>query len=212
MRCSKAWGRIMSSVEWYTPAKYIEAARRVLGGIVFDPASCAEANETVDATVYCTQATKEGESDGLSAPWLDRWWCNPPYGPRHNDVWAARAIAECDSGHNGIYLHNATTDRKWFHALADEGYAYCLTDHRIGFIEPGGDVGGAPRFGSVFFLCSHDRAMRSRFCAKFAQFGHVGRGIQSATVRTSPVLTPPPAPPSCEGDHFATAFARGLGA
>lgn len=42
--------------EWYTPEKFIEAARTVMGSIDTDPASCALANETVKATCYYSAA------------------------------------------------------------------------------------------------------------------------------------------------------------
>jgi hypothetical protein len=38
--------------EWYTPVKYIEAARRVLGNIDLDPASCEAAQTTVRARQF----------------------------------------------------------------------------------------------------------------------------------------------------------------
>jgi hypothetical protein len=50
--------------EWYTPSRYVDAGRRVLGAIDLDPASCARANETVKASIYWTKA-----DDGLKQPW-----------------------------------------------------------------------------------------------------------------------------------------------
>jgi hypothetical protein len=63
------------SVEWYTPAIYIETARQALGGeFDLDPANCVKANERVRARIYFTRA-----DNGLSKPWHGRIWCNPPY-------------------------------------------------------------------------------------------------------------------------------------
>ena len=61
--------------EWYTPEKYVEAARKVLGKIDLDPASSKPANKIIKATKFYTLA-----DDGLKQPWNGRLWLNPPYG------------------------------------------------------------------------------------------------------------------------------------
>jgi hypothetical protein len=91
------------SNEWYTPARYIEAARDVLGGIDLDPASCAAANEIVRATTYFTK-----DDDGLRQSWRidgrpSRAWLNPPYGyldgkKSSAGTWAARMIDAYERG------------------------------------------------------------------------------------------------------------------
>ncbi|SRR6266704_2774338 len=40
------------SAEWYTPLPYLAAVREVLGTIELDPASCTEANDTVQAVRF----------------------------------------------------------------------------------------------------------------------------------------------------------------
>jgi ParB family chromosome partitioning protein len=60
--------------EWYSPQDVVDRARRVMGAIDLDPASCVQANEIVRAVKYYDQS-----ADGLSRPWRGRVWLNPPY-------------------------------------------------------------------------------------------------------------------------------------
>jgi hypothetical protein len=61
--------------EHYTPAHVVEAARRVLGAIDLDPASCLEAQQTVRADSFFTAGV-----NGLFQPWRGRVFLNPPGG------------------------------------------------------------------------------------------------------------------------------------
>ena len=61
--------------EHYTPEDVAERARRVLGAIDLDPASCEEANATVGAEAWMGQ-----DIDGLAQPWAGRVFLNPPGG------------------------------------------------------------------------------------------------------------------------------------
>jgi hypothetical protein len=72
------------STDHYTPKHIVEASRTVLGGIDLDPASCALANELIQATAWYGPGSEFGE-DGLAEPWLGRVFLNPPGGrvPEH---------------------------------------------------------------------------------------------------------------------------------
>jgi hypothetical protein len=72
---------LSKSVEHYTPAHVVEAARRTMGGIDLDPASCEVANKTVQAAEYFQEF-----DDGMSAHWHGRVFLNPP-GGRTPDGW-----------------------------------------------------------------------------------------------------------------------------
>jgi hypothetical protein len=67
------------SVEHYTPALIVNAARLVLGEIDLDPASCSLANEEIKAAAFYGPGSEFGE-DGLAEPWLGRVFLNPPGG------------------------------------------------------------------------------------------------------------------------------------
>jgi len=57
----------------FTPSYIVEPARNLLGGIDLDPASCAEANERIQAREYY-------DREGLDRPWYGRVFLNPPGG------------------------------------------------------------------------------------------------------------------------------------
>lgn len=156
--------------EWYTPAKYIESARRVLGEIDLDPASCVAANRTVKAATFFTQA-----DDGFAQDWHGRVWLNPPYG--HNaehesnqGVWAQRLIDEYTTDHvdAAILLVSANTSEQWFQPLWD--YAICFTDHRINFDAQEGQKKSGANHGSVLVYFGGDV---DAFAREFRQHGRV---------------------------------------
>jgi hypothetical protein len=152
------------SVEWYTPAPYVEAARLVMGGVDLDPASCAAANATVGATTFYTKA-----EDGLSRPWHGRVFLNPPYG-RSCPEFVAKLEHECMDGNvtAAILLVSAySTETKWFQPLFRR--PVCFTDHRLDFHSPAGR-GGSSTHGSAFVYFG---ANAQAFLDVFDQFGAI---------------------------------------
>lgn len=163
------------SNEWYTPARYIEAAREVMGGIDLDPASCALANETVKATRYYNQ-----EDDGLKQEWYGNVWCNPPFSItldclRPGPVWSNKMITEYQKGNmkQGILLMKAETKNPWFHRLFD--YLMCISVHRIKFDRPGRNPQEI-REGVVFAYFGPNE---TKFTETFSQFGRIVKAIDT---------------------------------
>lgn len=67
------------SNEFYTPDIFVEAARKLMGGIDCDPASCELAQQVVEAGVWYGPGSPYGE-DGLVEDWSGRVFLNPPGG------------------------------------------------------------------------------------------------------------------------------------
>jgi DNA N-6-adenine-methyltransferase (Dam) len=154
------------SNEWYTPRHYLESARKVLGAIDLDPASCPEANRNVRAAEFFTKS-----NDGLARKFYGRIWCNPPYGGL-TGKFTGRIIDAYEDGdiEAAILLVNAHgTDTSWFQRLWD--YHLCFTDHRIAFISSDGEQ-QANTAGSVFAYLG-DRS--EAFKAEFLQYGPTGK-------------------------------------
>jgi hypothetical protein len=156
------FGSTMSSTtfECHTPAAYIEAAVEVLGGIDLDPASSADANQTVGAAEFFDE-----DIDGLTRDWHGRVWLNPPYGRSLTSRFVTKLVDEFDAGRvsAAITVVNAYGfDARWFQPLFR--HLLCFTDHRIQF------YGGGPTFGSLFAYLGPGRR---RFARVFAQFGTI---------------------------------------
>jgi phage N-6-adenine-methyltransferase len=119
--------------EWYTPPKYIELARLVLGEIDLDPASNDKAQETVRAARYFTAA-----DEGLRHEWNGRVWLNPPYAQPLIGQFVTKMVEERAAGRvtAGIMLTHNYTDTTWFHEAAEIAEAACFTRGRIAFLEP----------------------------------------------------------------------------
>ena len=160
------------SNEWYTPAEYLEAARRVLGTFDLDPASTACANETVQASRYFT-----AEDDGLQHGWHGRVWLNPPYGGASWDFVAklVESYREREVTAAVVLLNAFSTHTAGFQPLWN--FPLCFTDHRIAFVAGGGQAVSSTTFGSVFAYLGDDTAA---FVREFRRFGPVVRQVEAA--------------------------------
>lgn len=143
------------SDSWFTPEKYIESARTVLGVIGLDPFSSDYANRTVRAQRHFT-----AEDDAFSQDWNpgkgNRKTCfmNPPYSnPLMRDA-VERFVGEFEKGSftTGIVLCNAGTDTRWWKLLASRCRMLCLTDHRISFVTDDGKRKSGNTKGQAFFF------------------------------------------------------------
>jgi ParB family chromosome partitioning protein len=155
---------LSESNEWYTPAKYIESARAVMGGIDVDPASNPQANETVRASVFYTLT-----DNGLAHDWPGRVWLNPPYGGDQVQF-VARLVDQFTDGitTEAVVLVNAhATETTWFAPLWD--YPLCFTDHRINFYGRDGIRSTGCTHGSVFVYLGNRGA---EFIREFDQWGY----------------------------------------
>lgn len=155
--------------DWRTPRKFLDAARAVLGGIDLDPASSAEANETVQAGQFYTE-----EDDGLKKPWKGTVWLNPPYGGQAR-LFIERLLREFEVGNvtGACTLVNShPTETKWFQELFR--HTVCFIRGRIDFGGPSREVASTSTHGSAIVYLGTDIPA---FVQAFEQFGAVVRHV-----------------------------------
>lgn len=155
--------------EWYTPSKYIDLARAVLGEIDLDPASSDKAQETVRAARHFTVA-----DNGLRHEWNGRVWLNPPYAQPLIYQFVEKMVEERSAGRvtAGVMLTHNYTDTAWFHKGAEIADAICFTRGRIAFLDSDGGT-CAPTQGQTFFYFGDDIP---KFAATFLEVGFIVYG------------------------------------
>jgi ParB family chromosome partitioning protein len=172
--------------EWFTLQKYIDAARQVMDKIDLDPASCAAANEIVQATEYYDLAT-----DGLTKRWRGNVWLNPPYGTTGETtsryvhkgesnikLFSSKLLAsyECGDVRQAVFLSMANTEASWFVPLWD--YLICFPYPRINFMVEGSLSHHIQ--GSCFIYLGENE---QKFIEVFSQFGYVVRSLNKTSLR-----------------------------
>jgi ParB family chromosome partitioning protein len=152
--------------EYYTPPLYVEAARRVMGGIDLDPASSPQANCVIRADDILTE-----QLDGLQYHWAGRVWLNPPYSK--SDAFVEKLL---DDYHRGdvtqaiICVNNNASDALWFQPLFK--FYRCVAHHRPDF-NPAGTPdkkASAPSKGTYFVYLGENV---EGFTYEFTAFGDV---------------------------------------
>ena len=163
------------SNSWYTPVKYLDSARIVLGDIDLDPFTSDLANKTVKAKhILTVDASAFGRSWGKH----NSCWMNPPYGAGICGASINKFIEEFEakSFKQGIVLTNSSTDTKWFKALASKSSAICFTDHRISFDSPDKKEKSSNTKGQCFFYFGKQKV---KFVSEFRKYGLIMQNIKS---------------------------------
>lgn len=148
--------------EWFTPARYIDAAREVMGAIDLDPATHLVAQETVQAERFFTEA-----DNGLSQSWGGRVWLNPPYAQPLIGQFVSKLVGELRLGavSEAILLTHNYTDTEWFHAAEAACNLICFTRGRIRFVDPDGNECSPTQGQAFFYFGPNDEQFRSVFSA-----------------------------------------------
>jgi len=152
------------SYEWFTPKEIIESAKRIMKKIDTDPASCDEANKTINAETFHTK-----ETNGLNRSWTGNVWLNPPYSMPLVELFTQKAIFEYEGGNinQALVLVNNATDTDWFQSLFH--YPVCFFDGRVKFWNPNKNNLGARQGQAIFYLGSNI----SGFLNEFDKYGTV---------------------------------------
>ncbi len=162
-------GEQRDSDSWYTPEKYVEAARLVLGEISLDPLSSKEANKIIKAKKFYSL-----EDDAFKLDWCCKTlWMNPPYGRNLIDKSISKFLFEHEKQKfDAIVITNNATETSWFQSLLRKSKAICLVKGRIEFISPDEKRLSGNTRGQIFFYFGKNyRAFKKMF----GGFGEVCR-------------------------------------
>lgn len=153
--------------EWYTPARYIEMAREVMGDIDCDPASNERAQSVIKAKVYYTEQT-----NGLNKDWVGRVWLNPPYAHPEVQWFADRLLSELAAGRvtEAVVLTNSSGDTQWHRRLQDAAKRLCVVTGRIKFESGNGRESAGNAVGQTFLYFGPNGL---KFCNVFSAIGAI---------------------------------------
>jgi len=145
--------------EWYTPKKYIESVRIVLGEIDLDPASSEKANEIVKASKYFTSQT-----NGLTEGWFGKAWMNPPYSSDLIGLFTEKFTQHFNNRDisEGIVLVNNATETAWFQFMTKCASSICFPNTRIKYWSPNKEI-STPLQGQAFLYFGDSTNFENEF-------------------------------------------------
>jgi hypothetical protein len=155
------------------PRDIIDRVHATLGLISLDPASCPQANDTVQAEGYYTEA-----DDGLAMHWpvVHSVFLNPPGGKRANRsmaqlFWDKLIQSREQFGHAifmGFSLEQMQTTQR--SALSILDFPFCVPRRRVKFVSPAG-VFSAPSHSNVIVYVPSRIDCTDVFLQQFATIG-----------------------------------------
>jgi DNA N-6-adenine-methyltransferase (Dam) len=156
--------------EWYTPKRYIDAARQVLGAIDLDPATSFQAQARIQATDFYTTMDR-----ALMQDWHGRVWLNPPYSSTLITQFTDKLLHELEAGRveQAILLTHNYTETTWSQTVAAQATLICWPKGRIKFERADGYCEGPPN-GQIFWYFG---SAPHRFVQVFSAFGVIMRPV-----------------------------------
>jgi len=152
--------------EWYTPKKYIDAAREVMGSIDLDPASSEIGNKVIQAVKIYTE-----QDSGLVHNWYGNVWMNPPYNNSLVTDFTKKLTEELPHIGQACVLVNNASETRWFqNYIFSHCDAICFVRGRIKFLDINGEATGSSLQGQVIAYFGPNTY---KFVEVFKQFGKV---------------------------------------
>lgn len=130
--------------EHYTPIRFTDSARIVMGSIDLDPASNEVANSWIQAKTFYSI-----ENQGLDEDWKGNVWMNPPYDSKSLRPLADKLFASSIT--QAVVLTNNNTDTKIGQAFLQWADAICLVAGRVKFMKPDGTENKTPLQGQIIY-------------------------------------------------------------
>lgn len=117
----------------FAPIWLIEIARKVMGSIETDPASCPKANAFVKARFF---HTKKG--DGLTKSWWGSIWLYPPYSMPLIEKFSIHLCQQHLYGdtREACMLTRNSTETPWCQRLLMSCDRFCLLNKKLTFSAP----------------------------------------------------------------------------